>query len=53
MDYLESAEDVQITVRRALQELKNHGCTDIKTFFEELGSKDMYAAQEVLAWLGY
>ena len=56
MDYYESAEDIIITQERALQELANHGITsnqDIFGFFEALGKKKEYKAQDVLIWLGY
>jgi len=53
MDYYESAEDIIITRSRALLELARHGCEDIEEFFEDLGDKEEYNAQEVLIWLGY
>ena len=56
MDYYESAEDIIITQERALQELASHGITsneDIFGFFEALGKKKEYKAQDVLIWLGY
>tara|TARA_R100001509_G_scaffold58992_2_gene32532 strand:+ start:414 stop:575 length:162 start_codon:yes stop_codon:yes gene_type:complete len=53
MDYYESAIGVIITRSRALLELARHGCEDIKEFFEDLGDKEEYDAQEVLIWLGY
>tara|TARA_B100000035_G_C20513910_1_gene342407 strand:+ start:242 stop:412 length:171 start_codon:yes stop_codon:yes gene_type:complete len=56
MDYYESAEDIIITQERALQELASHGITsnqDIFGFFEALGEKKEYNAQDVLIWLGY
>ena len=36
-DYYESAEDLIITRARAVQELKSHGCVEIKLFFQEVG----------------
>ena len=52
MTYYESAEDTQITQKRAIQEVKSHGA-DINEFFEDLGHKTTYNAQSVLVWLGY
>lgn len=53
--YFDSAHDVQITRQRAIRELMDHGCIpeDIDQFDHDLGAKDRYAAQDVLAWLGY
>ncbi len=53
MDYYESAEDIIITRERALLELARHHCQDIEQFFDDLGDRENYDAQEVLAWLGY
>jgi hypothetical protein len=54
MSYYESAEGVQITRERALQELEKHGVLlDVDLFFEECGRRETYDAQEVLQWLGY
>ena len=53
MSYLESAQGVSITRERALKELRTHGIEDPSEFFEEIGDFDRYAAQTVLAWLGY
>tara|TARA_Y100000589_G_scaffold323139_1_gene357219 strand:+ start:647 stop:808 length:162 start_codon:yes stop_codon:yes gene_type:complete len=53
MDYYESAEDTIITRERALLELARHHCQDIEQFFDDLGDRENYDAQEVLAWLGY
>ena len=54
MTYYESAENIQITHKRALQELKKHGLLeDVKMFYEECGRRETYDAQEVLQWLGY
>lgn len=52
-DYYESAEDLIITRARAVQELKSHGCVEIKLFFQEVGFFKTYRAQAVLDWLGY
>jgi len=52
-DYYESAEGLAITRKRACQELKAHGLLDLKEFFDELGDKETYLAQDVLDWLGY
>tara|TARA_R110001606_G_C14918766_1_gene596385 strand:+ start:304 stop:465 length:162 start_codon:yes stop_codon:yes gene_type:complete len=53
MNYYESAENLIITKERALQELNNHGCEDLKEFFQDLGNHKTYKAQSVLIWLGY
>ncbi len=57
MDYYESAEDCTITRERALEELMNHGIDvnseEIQLFDLEVGYKEFYDAQQVLAWLGY
>tara|TARA_R110000787_G_scaffold63469_1_gene142846 strand:- start:376 stop:549 length:174 start_codon:yes stop_codon:yes gene_type:complete len=57
MDYYESAEEITITRERALEELENHGISansdEIDLFNLELGEKETYEAQDVLAWLGY
>lgn len=57
MNYLESAEDITITRERALKELMNHGIDvnseEIELFDLEVGYKEFYDAQQVLAWLGY
>jgi len=56
MDYFESAEDLQITLKRALHEVNLHQC-DPDQFKAECWSKhsdgETIAAQDVLAWLGY
>ena len=55
MDYYESAEGETISLKRAMRELDDHGvpfeCR--AEFFAEVGYKEEYDAQEVLAWLGY
>lgn len=57
MTYYETAEDITITRDRALEELMNHGIDvnsdEILLFNLEVGDKDTYEAQEVLAWLGH
>jgi hypothetical protein len=57
MDYYESAEDCTITRERALEELMNHGIDvnsdEILLFDLEVGNREFYDAQQVLAWLGY
>tara|TARA_R110002020_G_scaffold88016_1_gene216531 strand:+ start:330 stop:530 length:201 start_codon:yes stop_codon:yes gene_type:complete len=66
MDYYDSAEDLTISRQRAIQELINHGCIpqeggdyantangDFAEFFQDLGDKSEYLAQDVLNWLGY
>ena len=53
MNYYESAEDIIITQDRALEELRNHNCEDFEEFFQDLGDKEEYNAQDVLAWIGY
>ena len=54
MNYYESAESVTISRQRALRELKDHGAmSDLDQFDKDLGIKENYSAQEVLAWLGY
>ena len=53
MDYYESAEDLTITQDRALQELRDHNCEDFDEFFQDMGDREEYQAQEVLQWLGY
>ena len=56
MTYYESAEACTITEERALEELMNHGIgsdSEIQLFYLEVGKKEYYDAQEVLAWLGH
>ena len=53
MDYYDSAEDLTISRQRAIQELRAHNCEDFAEFFEDLGDKSEYLAQDVLYWLGY
>ena len=53
MDYYESAKGIIITRERALQEIRNHHLENLEEFFEDLGDKKEYHAQDVLNWLGY
>ena len=52
-EYYDSAEGIMISSERTCQELKAHGLVDLKEFFDELGDKETYLAQDVLDWLGY
>jgi len=51
--YFDSAEGTTITKVRALLELHDHGITDPTEFFDEVGDRETYDAQDVLMWLGY
>ena len=62
--YFESAEGIEITRERALQELERHGFDQtpagreaqaemVEGFLAELGDRETYDAQAVLEWLGY
>jgi hypothetical protein len=53
MNYYDSAEDLTISRSRAIQELRAHNCEDFAEFFQDLGDKSEYLAQDVLNWLGY
>ena len=53
INYYESVEDIIITRERALLELARHNCEDLEQFFDDLGDRQEYNAQEVLVWLGY
>ena len=59
MTYLESAENVTITRKRAILELARHGVTptnyseEYNAFFLEFGYKEEYNAEKVLLFLGY
>jgi hypothetical protein len=56
VDYYESAEGVEISRERALEELKQHGIVTLdmlQDFDYQLGIKNWYDAQAVLRWLGY
>ena len=52
MDYYDSAEDLIISRSRALQELRAHNCEDFREFFQDLGDKSEYLAQDVLIQRG-
>tara|TARA_E500000318_G_scaffold14066_4_gene13717 strand:+ start:546 stop:719 length:174 start_codon:yes stop_codon:yes gene_type:complete len=52
MTYFESAEDIIITKKEAIKEIREHGASPHE-FFEEMGTHEEYEAQAVLAWLGY
>lgn len=52
-DYFESAKNTPIRKKRALLELKRHHIHDPTEFYQELGDRDIYRAQEVLRFLGY
>ena len=53
--YYESADGVTITRSRAMHELRTHSTSadDYNLFDSEMGVRDTYDAQAVLAWLGY
>lgn len=51
--YYESAQGITITHKQAIKELREHGVTDLKEFYDELGHHETYDAQAVLVWLGY
>lgn len=54
MNYKESAEGLKITKKRALKELEDHGVLEeLAYFYEDLGNKKTYDAQDVLSWLGH
>lgn len=58
MNYFESAQGEQITLARALQEIKRHGLQSEENAFllDCWGTKSdgkTIAAQDVLVWLGY
>jgi len=53
MTYYESAQGTTITHKRAIKELRDHGITDLKEFYADLGRKETYQAKAVLVWLGY
>ena len=58
MGYFESAQDKQITLKRALHELKRHGLqSETTAFMTECwavhSDGETIDAQDVLAWLGY
>lgn len=51
-DYYESADDLTITLKRALKEVADH-YADVAEFYEDMGQHEFYKAQDVLNWLGY
>tara|TARA_R110000737_G_scaffold214335_1_gene231240 strand:+ start:45 stop:212 length:168 start_codon:yes stop_codon:yes gene_type:complete len=55
MTYSESAAGIKISKKRAIQELEKHGIDSIGRveFFQDLGDHSIYAAEDVLIWLGY
>ena len=54
MSYLDSAEGLMITRKRALQELRAHSGHDgVEVFYKENGLKEEYNAGDVLRFLGY
>lgn len=54
MAYYESAEDILISRERAYEELGKHGVSgEWEMFLSDMGDKEEYKAQDVLAWLGY
>lgn len=50
--YYESAEGLEITRERAIQEVRAHS-SDVAEFFEDMGERESYETQAVLDWLGY
>ena len=56
MSYLDSAQGITITQKRALKELAKHGldlpCAHAE-FFADMGNHSTYQAYAVLEWLGY
>ena len=52
MDYYESAEGYTISKARAMFELVKHNAS-WDEFVVDNGEREEYAAQAVLAWLGY
>ena len=55
MDYYESADEITISRKRALLEIRNHGvsASELPDFYAQCGDNDTYSAHEVLDWLGY
>lgn len=56
MTYFDSAKGEMITKARAMRELDRHGIThedDRAAFLADMGDRETYDAQAVLAWLGY
>jgi hypothetical protein len=54
-NYYDSAKNITISANRALIELAKHGVpeSEIEEFYQELGKRESYNAQDVLSWLGY
>ena len=52
MDYYESAEGIIISTERAKNEVEKH-CACCDEFVQDMGLRNSYEAQAVLAWLGY
>ena len=52
MTYYESAEGIILNREQVEREIWKHQ-TNPKEFFEDMGEKPFYQAQEVLNWLGY
>ena len=52
MSYYESAEGMTISKERAMFELVKHNASWAE-FIVDNGEREEYAAQDVLAWLGY
>ena len=52
MNYYDSAEGLTISRDRAIAELRKHGVLDMEEFFNEMGDREEYDAQAVLAWQG-
>jgi len=52
MDYYESAEGYTISKERAKKEVEKHG-SSWEEFVQDIGLRDIYVAQAVLAWIGY
>ena len=51
-DYYESAEGIMISPERAKKEVEEHGAS-WENFVQDMGLRNSYEAQAVLAWLGY
>lgn len=54
MTYSQSAQGQEITLGRALFEVRQHGASEYEFLSENKSNdKGMYRASDVLAWLGY
>jgi hypothetical protein len=54
--YFESAEGVEISKERAIEEICLHGMqaeSDIAEFLADCGDRETYQASSILEWLGY